>query len=175
LRRRRTGGRRGVRDEALAAVQHVLVAVAARGRAHGGAVGARAGLGERVRGEPLAGGESRQEPLFLLLGPGELDPERPELLHRDDQPARRADLGQLLDRHERHQRALADPAVLLVVHDPEEVVLAEELDDVPRELGALVDLGGARRNPLTRDRADELADLALFLGQRVESAHGGEV
>ena len=54
----------------------------------------------------------------------------------------------------------------------EEVVLAEDLDDVPRELGGLVDLGRARRDPLARERAHELADLALLVGQRVEGAHG---
>ena len=132
-------------------------------------------LGQRVRGEPFAARELRQEPLLLLLGAGELDPERAELLDGDDQPARRADLRQLLDRHERHQRARADAAVLLVVHDAEELVLAEDLDDVPRELGRLVDLGGARRDPLARDRAHELADLALLVGQRVEGAHGGSL
>ena len=55
---------------------------------------------------------------------------------------------------------------------PEELVLAEELDDVPRELRRLVDLGRARRDPLARERPHELADLALLVGQRVEGAHG---
>ena len=59
-------------------------------------------------------------------------------------------------------------AVLLVEEEPEEVVLAEELDHVPRELGRLVDLGGARRDALARQRADEVADLALLVGERVE-------
>ncbi len=46
-------------------------------------------------------------------------------------------------------------------------MLAEELDDVPRELVRLVDLRGARRDPLARERADELADLELLVGQRL--------
>ncbi len=107
--------------------------------------------------------------MLLLVGARQLDAERPELLHGDDQAARRADLRQLLDRHERHQRARADAPVLLVVHDPEQVVLAEELDDVPRELGGLVDLGGTRCDPLTRERANELADLTLLVRQRIEA------
>jgi len=46
--------------------------------------------------------------------------------------------------------------------------IEEEVDDVPRKLGALVDLGRPRRDPLTRERADELADLALLVAQRVD-------
>ena len=46
------------------------------------------------------------------------------------------------------------------------LVLAEELDDVPRELGRLVDLGRARRDALARERADEVADLALLAVSR---------
>src|SRR5207237_4575667 len=131
-------------------------------------VRARARLRQRVGGEPLAAREARQEPLLLLVGPPELDRKRPELLDGDDQAARGADLRDLLDRDERHQRARAEAAVLLVVEDPEELVLAEELDDVPRELRALVDLGRPRRDPLAREGADELADLALLVAERVD-------
>ena len=67
--------------------------------------------------------------------------------------------------------ALADPAVLLVVQHPEEVVLAEHLDHVPRKLGRLVDLRRPRRHPLPRDRPHQLADLALLVGEWVERAH----
>ena len=49
----------------------------------------------------------------------------------------------------------------------EDPVLAEELDDVPRELGRRVDLGRPRRDPLARERAHELPDLALLVGQHV--------
>ena len=140
----------------------------ARGRAHRGGVGAGARLGERVRGEPFARRELRQEALLLLVAARELEPERAELLHGDDQAARRADLRHLLDRDERHQCRRADAAVLLVEQDPEDLVLAEELDDVPRELGALVDLRGARRDALAREVAHEVADLALLVGQRVD-------
>ena len=44
--------------------------------------------------------------------------------------------------------ARPDPAVLLVHKRREDPLLAEELDDVPRELGPLVDLGGPGRDPL---------------------------
>src|SRR5262245_48157962 len=65
----------GVRDEALAAVQDVRVAVEPRLAAHGGRVGARAGLGQRVGREPLPAREVRQEALLLLIGARELDAE----------------------------------------------------------------------------------------------------
>ena len=61
-----------VRDEALRAVQDVLVAVRARRRAHRRRVGARARLRQRVRAEPFAAREPRQILLLLLLGAGEL-------------------------------------------------------------------------------------------------------
>ncbi len=115
--------------------------------------------------------EPRQPALLLLVAAGELEPERAELLHREDQAARRADLRDLLDRDQREQRPGAEPAVLLGEEEPEDVVLAEQLDDVPRELVRRVDLGRARRDPLARERADELAQLPLLVGQRIEDAH----
>ncbi len=157
----------GIRDEALRPVEDVLVAVAPRRRAHRGRVGARAGLGERVGAEPFAAREPRQVARLLLVGAGELQAERAELLHREDEPARRADLRHLFDRDEREQRARAEAAVLLVEEEAEDVVLAEELDDVPRKLVRLVDLRRARRDPLARERPDEVADLALLVGQLI--------
>ena len=108
---------------------------------------------------------------FCSSVPGELEPERAELLHREDEPARRADLRDLLDRDEREERPGAGAAVLLVEEEPEDAVLAVELDDVPRELVRLVDLGRARRDAVARERADELADLELLVGQRLPG-HG---
>ena len=100
-------------------------------------------------------------------------PERAELLDGHDQAGRRADLGQLLDRDEHHQRARPGAAVLLLERQAEQVVLAEELDHVPGELGLLVDLGRARGDALAGERAHEVADLALLVGQRVVG-HGEE-
>ncbi len=141
--------------------------VAARGRAHRRRVGAGARLGERVRAQPLAAREPRQVALLLLVAAGELEPERAELLHREDEAARRADLRDLLDRDQREQRAGAEPAELLLVEEAEDVVLAVQLDDVPRELVRLVDLGRPRRDPLARERPHEVADLALLVAQLV--------
>jgi hypothetical protein len=46
-------------------------------------------------------------------------------------------------------------------------VLAEELDDIPGELVRGVDLRGARRDPLARDRPNEVPDLDLLVGERL--------
>ena len=117
--------------------------------------------------QPLARGELRQVALLLLVAARELEAERAELLHREDQRRGRADLPHLLDRDQREERAGAEPAVLLGEEEAEDVVLAKQLDDVPRELVRGVDLGGARRDPLTRELADEVAQLALLVVQDV--------
>ena len=117
-------GHARVGDEALRAVEDVLVAVPPRLRAHRRRVGARARLGQRVRGQPLARGQLGQEARLLLVRRRQLDRQRAELLHGEDEAARGAHLRDLLDGDERHQRAGAEAAVLLVEHDPEEVVLA---------------------------------------------------
>ena len=126
-----------------------------------------AGLGQCVGGQHLARSEAREEAALLLLRAGELEPERAELLHREDEPTRRADLRDLLDRDKGEQRPGAGASVLLVEEEPEDAVLAIELDDVPRELVRLVDLGSTRRDAVAGDRAHEVADLELLGGQRL--------
>ena len=79
-----------------------------------------------------------------------MQPQRAESLAREDQAGGRAGLRDLLDRDEREQRPRARAAPLLVEEQPEEVVLAEELDDVPREL---VRCGRSRPRAARRARA----------------------
>ena len=110
----------------------------------------------------------RQEALLQLVGAVQLDRQRAELLHHQDQRAGRVDLGDLLDRHVQHQRARARAAVLGRKRQPEDVLLAQQLADVPRVLGLLVDLGRARRDLLARDLADRLTEVEVLLGDRVD-------
>src|SRR5439155_7192495 len=117
--------------------------------------------------------ELREITLLLLVAARELEPERAELLHREDQRRGGADLPDLLDRDQREERAGAEPAVLLVEEEAEDVVLAEQLDDVPGELVGGVDLGSARRDPLARELPDEVAQLPLLVAQDVPG-HGAE-
>src|SRR5207245_9611481 len=100
---------------------------------------------------PPAGGGPREAAPPAVVGARELEAEGTELLDGEDQAARRANLRDLLDRHEGEERAGAEPAVVLVEEEAEELVLTVELDDVPRELVALVDLGGPGRDPLARE------------------------
>ena len=55
----------------------------------------------------------------------------------------------------------------LVEGEPEDLMLAQKLDHVPGEVAGLVDLGCPGRDALPRQRADELADLTLLLGEGV--------
>jgi len=73
----------------------------------------------------------------------------------------------ILDRDERQQRPRAEPAVLLVEEQAEEVVLAEQLDHVPRKLVRLVDRRCPRSDSLARKLPDEVAKLALLVAQRL--------
>src|SRR4029079_12397953 len=72
------------------------------------------------------------------------------------------DLRDLLDRDEREQRSRPGAADLLGEEEAEDPLVAEELDDVPRELVRRVDLGRAGRDPLARHRSNELAQLAVL-------------
>ena len=160
-----------VRDEALGAVQDVLVAVAPRLGSHGGGVRARAGLRERVGGQPLAARQAREPALLLLVRAVVLDRERAELLEGQDEPRGGAGLGDLLDGDEHHERAGARAAEALLEREAEDLVVAQELDHVPGELALLVDLGRTGRDALAGQGADEVADLALLAGERLV-AHG---
>ncbi len=62
--------------------------------------------------------------------------------------------------------------MLLLEGKAKHVVLTKELDQIPGELGRGVDLGRAGRNPLSRKRPHELADLTLLVGKRIRP-HGG--
>ena len=103
----------------------------------------------------------------LLLRAGELEAERAELLDGEDEAARRTDLRDLLDRDEREERPGSRAAHVLVEEEPEDPLLAEELDDVPRELVRLVDLRRAWRDAVASDRPHKVAELELLGGQRL--------
>ena len=156
-----------VRDEALRAVEDVLVALALRLRSHRGGIRAGAGLGERVRRNPLPARDLRQKTVLLLLRARKPKRERAELLHGEDEPDGRICLGDLLHGDEEHQRPGVRATVPLVEGEPEDLVLAQKLDHVPGEVAGLVDLGCPGRDALPRQRADELADPTLLLGKGV--------
>ena len=161
-----------VRDPVLGAVDDPLLAVLDGGRLHPRGVRAGLGLGQRERRRPLAAGALRQEALLELVRAEQLDRQRPELLDHQDQRARRIDLGDLLDAHVQHQRAGARAPVLRRKRQAQDVLLAEQLADVPRIFRALVDLGRAWRDLLLRDLADRRAEVQVLLWNRVDVAEG---
>ena len=77
-------------------------------------------------------------------------------------------LCELLDRHLQHRRAGACSAVFLGEGQAEDVLLGEDLADVPGVLVRLVDLRGARRDLLLGDLTDEVAEVLMLLRDRVE-------
>ena len=80
----------------------------------------------------------------------------------------------LLDRDQREQRPRTGAAVLLVVEEPEDPLVAEQLDDVPRELGRLVDLGGDWFPVLVRHRHPGRGDLDFLCAQVDRRAGRGD-
>jgi len=149
-------------------VDDPLVAVADRAGAHAAGIGAGLDLGERESRRPLAARELRQVALLQLLGPEQLDRERAELLHHQHQSGRRARLRQFLHRDVERQRARPGAAVLLVEREREDVLLGQQLPQVVRVLGLLVDLGSPRGNPLAGDLADQVAERDLLLAEGVD-------
>ena len=156
-----------IRDEPLRPVENVLVPVEASGRPHRRRVRARARLRQRVGGEHLTGREPRQPGRPLLVRPAQLQPQRAELLHGEDQAARRTDLRDLLDRDQREQRPRPRPTHLLAEEEAEDALVAVQLDHVPRELVRRIDLRRTRRNPLARERPHQVPYLALLVAQDV--------
>jgi hypothetical protein len=149
-------------DPDLAAGDDVLVAVALGARLHSRRVTAGAGLAERVRGELGATRQVGQQPSLLLLGPGDHQWIAAERLHREDQGAGRADLGNLFDRDVQRERAARQAPVLGREGQSEEIVLAEEIDHVPREFAAAVDVRGAGCDAVAGDVANRVADHGLL-------------
>ena len=127
-------------------------------------VGAGVGLRQAERRRLLAGRAIGQEPLLQLVRAEQLDRQRAELLDHQDQGDGRRRLRELLDRDLQHQRAGPGAAVLLGERQAEDVLLGQQLADVPRVLVGPVDLGGARRDPLGRDLAHEVAEVLCSCG-----------
>jgi hypothetical protein len=168
-----------VGDELLAAVQDVVVAVAARSEHADGVLGvlgdeqvaAGGVLGDGVAGEHrLVAAEHRQEPGLQARVAGEQDRRLPE--HRGAEDERRAGaLGcDLLERHSDAELAEAQAAVLLGHHQTEQAQLVAGAHEVPVEVvgGGLV--VGARTGSDVVDGEGPCAVLELLhLGGSVVS------
>ena len=75
------------------------------------------------------------------------------------------------------QQRLAEPAVLLGDHQPEDPHLLHALDDLRRVLVGVLELRGDRDDLLVDELADQLQQLDLVLGQPVgvlQSGHASD-
>ena len=93
-------------------------------------------------------GEVRQPALLLLVGAGDLDRHRAELLDGEDEAARRAHAAELLDGEAQGQQVGAEAAVFLRERQRRRCPARRGGCDVVGPLGRPVDLGGAGRDRL---------------------------
>ena len=111
----------------------------------------------------------RHPALLLLVRAAVEQRQRAQLLDGRDQAARGAHPAELLDDEQSVEiMSAAQAAVLVRKRQRQEVVLAQQLDDVPRELAAAVDLGRARRDLVLGQLAHGVAQRALI---RVQNGH----
>ncbi len=160
-------GYRAVADEALGARDDVVVPVADRPGADRPDVRAGLGLGHGERDEMLARCEPRQPALVLLRRAGHHDRQRRELVHGEDQAGRRARPAELLDRQADGQQVGVEAAVGRRKRQCQDVLRREQRAKVLRELAALIDVLGPRRDSLVGQGADGVAEERLLLGQSV--------
>ena len=163
-------GDRPVGDEALRAVEHVGVAVASGAHSVGGDVAAGRRLGEPEGDQPLPAGEPREVTRLLLVGAGQGDGQRAELLHDWDQAGGGVDPRDLLRQDDLRDLVERGAAVLLLEACAQQVLSSQQLLEVPREFGAVVDLRCAGRDPLLRELAHHGAQLVVLLGRQIGHA-----
>ena len=156
----------------LGAVQDVAVTPPHRGGPEARRVRAGAGLRERVRGEELARRQARQVLRLLRLGAGQEDRQAAERLVEILRRGRRARPGDLLAHEREGEASQVGPAVLLGQPDAVEAGVADCANRFfGVRLGRVV-MGRVRRHALARDRAREVADQPLVLGQVEPVVHG---
>ena len=158
---------RAVADEPLRAVDDVVVAVARGGGPDRGDIRAGLGLGQGEGDELLPGRQLRDEACLLLVGAGDEERQRGQLLDREDQAGRRAGATELLDGQADAQEVATETAVFLRERQRQDVLGGEQLAEVLRELTGPVDLGGPWRDAFVGKDADSVAEERLLLGQPI--------
>ena len=161
-------GEAGVREPHLLAVQDPVLAVGREHRlglgVHG--VAGRAGLGERVRADPLAGGELGQVLLLLGLGAEVDDGQGADAGVPHEGHGEGAVAGRLLGDQAARDLVEAEAAVLLGHLDAQQAQLARLAQELA---GGLVlegeDLGKARHHLLLHELFRGLADHPLLFGE----------
>ena len=143
---------RRVGDERLRAVDHVPLAVAARGRPETRGIASGARLGEAVRADRPRGEEIRQVARAQGVGPADLDGRAAEAGGSADHvPERRVRSRELFHGHAVAELAEALPADLLAEAETEETHAGHRVDHRARDLVLLLDLALERSEPLVHE------------------------
>ena len=136
-------GHSAVGDEALGAVEHIVVTLQNSGGLLAGGVGAGVGLGQAESADLLAAEQVGQILHLLLLGAVLIDGGAAQRgVGRHDNTSGAADLGQLLNAHSVGQHIAAGAAVLLGEVDAHHAQLAHLLDGLHGEALFLIELLG---------------------------------
>ena len=153
-----------LRDEGLRAVEHPVVAVAARGGPQGRRVAAAPRLGQRPGGEPAPARGRRQVLSLLLLAAERQEVSGPEPVVRGDrQRGRPVDPGDLLDAEGISLRVHAGAAVLLRDADAEQPHAGELRYELRRKSLLAVPPLRVRRDLGASELADALAQKPVVL------------
>ena len=147
----------------LGAVDHVVVAVGLRAGLDGRDVGAQVRLRHGEGAGHLPGRELRQVLLLLLLGAVVDDHVADDEVGVDDARDAHPPARDLLDDQRVGRQRLAQTAVLLRDHEPEQAHLLHPVDDRLRVLVGVLELLGVRDDLLVHVVADGGEDLLLDL------------
>ena len=152
-------------DEHLAAIDHVLVAVAPPRRAQVRHVGASAAFSEAKGGHDRLFQERGEETLLLLVVAADEDGGQPQVVSQHGCAHPRVASKQLFGHQALFQRACADPAQRFWNDAVEQPSLVRLFDHFPGVFGRLVVMLGAGGHLLLGKVARQLADVLLFVGQ----------
>ena len=166
-------GQRGVGDERLAPIQHVLIAPALGARLQGAGIGPGAGFRKRERPQPLAGGHLGQIALLLLRRSEAHDADAPDPgVHADEarQPPRAAAELLVDERLLEHRQPQA--AMLRRDAQSEQPQRPRSIEQRRRQLVGAVDLLPAAIGLLLDKRAHRLLQQCI-VGSQAEVHAGG--
>ncbi len=154
-----------VGDPRLLPVEHPAAIASHRSALHRTCVRAGLPLGQGIGEHRLAAGHLGQVAPEQLVGGAHDQWHRPQLVHRGDQRAGGADPSHLLDDQAGRERVAALATELLRDVDGVEVVGAQRLVDVPRELAGLVNLRRARGDLVLGQLANGCPEHRVLLGK----------
>ncbi len=154
-------------DELLGAVEHIVIAVAARAGAQVGGVGAGLRLGQRKAADPFAARKLRQEALLLLLGAEFQDRHAADrAVDAHDGRARPVAGGDFLEGHGIGDGAGVRAAIGFRHQHAEQAEFAHLLQLLAWERHAIaVAVGRTRRQPLAGEVAGQSRIWICCLGQ----------